>query len=57
MIYEFSLFGFQIFQFSKLPLEAVLGEEEYISNTGGDFELADVPYGFAFHGEDEEDDE
>lgn len=53
MVFEFSLFGFQLFSMSLFKVEAI-SEEEHIHNTGGDFERA-IPFGFAFDEFDEED--
>jgi hypothetical protein len=52
MVFEFSLFGIQLFSMSLFRVEAV-AEDEFISQTGGEFERA-VPFGFASSQEDDE---
>jgi len=54
MVFEFTLFGIQLFSMSLFHVETV-DESEYISNAGGDFERA-VPFGFAQQDYDEEED-
>lgn len=56
MVFEFSLFGFQLFSMSLFKVEAI-SEEEHIHNTDGVFERATVPFGFAAGDYDEEEDE
>lgn len=46
MVFEFALFGIQLFSMSLFRVEPVT-EDQFISQTGGDFERADIPFGFS----------
>lgn len=48
MVFEFTLFGFQLFSMSLFKVEAIADDGyEHISNFGGDFERREIPFGFS----------
>lgn len=58
MVFEFSLFGFQLFSMSLFKVEAIADDGyEHIHNTDGIFERREIPFGFSSDAYDEEDDE
>lgn len=62
MVFEFSLFGYQLFSMSLFKVEAIADDGfEHIHNTAGDFERREMPFGFSAlpysEGYDEEEDE
>lgn len=63
MLFALNLFGFDICQVYIGPQPHDGGEDEFISNAGGDFERREIPFGFSSlpyqesYEEEEEDDE